>query len=54
MFLCLLRFGFITKSYKLGETNMLNNVNEDLRDIAIDLSIDNRIETMAKREAFID
>ena len=43
----------ITKSYKLGETNMLNNVNEDLRDIAIDLSIDNRIETMAKREAFV-
>ena len=43
----------ITKSYKLGETNMLNNVNEDLRDIAIDLSIDNRIETMANREAFV-
>jgi hypothetical protein len=43
----------ITKSYKLGETNMLNNVNEDLRYIAIELSIDNRIETMAKREAFV-
>ena len=43
----------ITKSYKLGETNMLNNVNEDLRYIVIELSIDNRIETMAKREASV-
>jgi glutaredoxin-related protein len=32
---------------------MLNNVNEELRDIAVDLSIDNRIETMANREAFV-
>ena len=31
----------ITKSYKLDETNISNNVNEDLRDIDIDHSIDN-------------
>ena len=32
---------------------MLNNLNEDLRYIAIELSIDNRIETMAKLEASV-
>lgn len=43
----------ITKTYKLGSDDMIDDINYELLNIASDLNISDRIETMAKREAFI-
>jgi hypothetical protein len=44
----------ITKTYKLGSDDMIDDIiNYELLNIASDLNIGDRIEIMAKREAFI-
>jgi hypothetical protein len=43
----------ITKTYKLGNENVTDDINDELRNIASNLSIGNRVDTMAKRSAYI-
>jgi hypothetical protein len=43
----------ITKTYKLSDENIMDTINEELYKISKDLSIEDRIETMRKQEAFI-
>jgi bifunctional ADP-heptose synthase (sugar kinase/adenylyltransferase) len=43
----------ITKTYKLSDENIMDTINEELYNISKDLSIEDRIETMRKQEAFI-
>ena len=43
----------ITKTYKLGNENLTDDINDELRNIASNLSIGNRVDTMAKRSAYI-
>ena len=43
----------ITKSNKICDSNVLDDINEELRDISNHLSISNRINIMAKQNAFI-
>ena len=43
----------ITKTYKRGSEGNISEINNELKRIANKLSIDNRIECMKKREAFI-
>jgi hypothetical protein len=43
----------ITKTYKIGNSNITDDINEELRDITNNLSIGNRVDVMAKRDAFI-
>jgi hypothetical protein len=43
----------ITKTYKLSDENIMDTINEELYNISKDLSIEERIETMRKQEAFI-
>ena len=43
----------ITKSYKHGNNDMVDDMNEELKLIAKDLSIDDRVDIMAKKNAFI-
>lgn len=42
----------VTKSYKIGNESTID-INSELKTIATDLSISDRIESMTKREAFI-
>ena len=41
----------ITKTYKLAQNDTTREINSELKDIATELKIDNRIETMAKSQA---
>ena len=43
----------ITKSYKHGNKDIIDDINEELKYTANELSIDNKICTMAKKNAFI-
>jgi hypothetical protein len=43
----------VTKTYKVVDNDILEDINCDLRDLANYLSIGNRIETMATKEAFV-
>ena len=43
----------VTKTYKIGSENMIDDVNSELQTISSDLSISDRIETMARKEAFV-
>ena len=43
----------ITKTYKLGNENVTDDINGELRNIASNLSIGNRVDTIAKRSAYI-
>ena len=43
----------VTKTYKVVDNDILEDINCDLRDLANHLSIGNRIETMATKEAFV-
>ena len=43
----------ITKTYKHGSEDNISEINNELKHIADNLSIGNRIECMKKREAFI-
>ena len=43
----------ITKTYKLGNDNLTEDINSELKNIASNLSIADRVDTMAKRNAFI-
>jgi hypothetical protein len=43
----------ITKTYKLGNDNLTEDINTELKNIASNLSIADRADTMAKRNAFI-
>ena len=43
----------ITKNYKLGNETTMEDINNELKDIAKQLGIDNRVEPMAQRQAFI-
>ena len=43
----------ITKTYKIAEHGVLDDINNDLKHIADELSISDRIETMAPKDAFI-
>ena len=43
----------VTKTYKVVDNDILEDIICDLRDLANDLSIGNRIETMATKEAFV-
>ena len=43
----------VTKTYKLSDENIMDTINEELYNISKDLSIEDRIETMRKLEAFI-
>ena len=42
-----------TKTYKKAPKNTYDNINKEARDIASDLELDDRIEIMAERKAFI-
>ena len=42
-----------TKHYKLGNETTMEDINNELKNIAKQLDIDNRIEPMAQRQAFI-
>ena len=41
------------KMYKFGNKNVTDDINDELRNIASNLSIGNRVDTMAKRSAYI-
>ena len=43
----------ITKTYKLATNDTTRNINAELKDIATELKVGNRIETMAESQAFI-
>ena len=43
----------VTKTYKIGSENMINDINSELQTISSDLSISDRIETMTRKEAFV-
>ena len=43
----------ITKNYKLGNETTMGDINNELKDIAEQLGIGNRIEPMAQRQTFI-
>ena len=43
----------ITKTYKIGNVNMTDNINEEFRNITDHYSIGNRIDIMAQRNAYI-
>ena len=43
----------ITKTYKIGNVNMTDNINEELRNITDHYSIGNRIDIMAQRNSYI-
>ena len=43
----------ITKSYKISKSNIVHDINEELRDISNHLSIGNRIDRMPKQNAFV-
>ena len=43
----------ITKTYKHGDENIIEDIKINLMNITNELSIGDRVETMAKREAFI-
>ena len=43
----------ITKMYKFVNKNVTDDINDELRNIASNLSIGNRVDTMAKRSAYI-
>ena len=42
----------VTKTYKIGSENMIDDINSELQTIPSDLSTSDRIETMARKEAF--
>ncbi len=42
----------ITKTYKIGEESITDDINCELKGLAEDLGICNRIDIMAEREAF--
>ena len=44
----------ITKSYKISKSNIVHDINEELRDISNHLSIGNRIDIMPKRNGFVN
>ena len=43
----------ITKNYKFGNDSITDDINSQLKEIAYDISISDRIESMAKRETFV-
>ena len=43
----------VTKSYKVSTNDVLEDINSDLSEIANDLSVSDRIETMAPKNAFV-
>ena len=43
----------ITKSYKLADENIYDDINTEAREIAAKLDIDDRVEILAKKQAFI-
>ena len=43
----------ITKAYKKVDKNLADSINREAKAIATDLNLDDRINTTAKREAFI-
>ena len=43
----------ITTSYKTSNNNVNDDINEELRDISNHLSVGNRLDVMAKRNAFV-
>ena len=43
----------VTKSYKVSTNDVLEDINSDLSEIANDLTISDRIETMAPKNAFV-
>ena len=43
----------ITKTYKLAQDDVIDDINHELKDIANDLKIGNRMEPMAETQAFI-
>eukprot|EP00112_Aurelia_sp_Birch-Aquarium-sp1_P007046 Seg177.1 transcript_id=Seg177.1/GoldUCD/mRNA.D3Y31 product="hypothetical protein" protein_id=Seg177.1/GoldUCD/D3Y31 len=43
----------ITKNYKIADSHVHDNINEEAKKIASDLEIEERMETMAKKQAFI-
>ena len=43
----------VTANYKLGNEKLLGETNQELKTIASDLHVDDRIETMARKPAFI-
>ena len=43
----------VTANYKLGNEKLLDEINQELKTIASDLHVNDRIETMARKPAFI-
>ena len=43
----------VTKTYKKAKKNISNIINEEAKDLATELDIENRMECMAKQQAFI-
>ena len=43
----------ITKTYMMGSENLADDINAELKDLSGRLSIEDRVETMAKKNAFI-
>ena len=43
----------VTANYKLGNEKLLEEINQELKTVARDLHVDDRIETMARKPAFI-
>ena len=43
----------ITKNYKLTQPKTYNSINQEAKEIAQRMKIDDRVECMAKREAYI-
>ena len=43
----------ITKNYKIADKHVYDDINEEAKKIASDLEIEERMETMAKKQAFI-
>ena len=43
----------ITKSYKTGTENIIDSINEELKDITSSIGIGNRVDVMAKTDSFI-
>ena len=43
----------VTKSYKLAKEQQLNNINQETKRMATESNIADRIEVMAKQEAYI-
>ena len=43
----------VTKTYKKAKKNISNIINEEAKDLATELDIEDRMESMAKQQAFI-